>query len=309
MHQLRSHAFQLVPYLLILVFLFQYPELRPFTLSNLLVQLLLFTPVVIIPALRTGRMSYVDIGWPVGLFLNGVQALIFGNTDTARPWLVGAMYLLAGGRMGLMAITGWRLGMLNRELPRYQYQRLRWQRRGWSERPALLFEVAFQGIANMSLLALPAIFLAANPDPRLSPLELFACLLWCASFCFEVVADAQKLRFGLRMKAAGRKGMHCDEGLWKYSRHPNYFGEWMVWNALCLVTIPSLLYLAGAQPWWLTTCGGVSLVFLSYTMYMVLTHYSGAVPAEYYSARKRPGYAAYQKTTNRFFPGPARRLD
>ena len=309
MNQARSHFLQLFQHLLIIGLLCAYPATRPFALANGIIQALLFLPVVIIPAMRTGRMSYVDIGWPVGLFLIGVQALLFGETDTLRTWLVAAMYLFVGGRMGLMAITGWRMGMLDRELPRYRYQRLRWQRRNWAERPALIFEVAFQGIANMGLLALPAILQASNVDPAISPLELFACLLWLAAFGFEFVADAQKLKFNLRMKREGRKGMHCAEGLWKYSRHPNYFGEWMVWNALCLGTVPTLFQLHGAGFEWLAISCGVVLAFLSYTMYLVLTHYSGAVPAEYYSVRKRPGYADYQQTTNRFFPGPVRRAD
>lgn len=309
MKQFRSHTIQLLPYVLITGLLLWHPTMRDFTLSNIAVQLLLFVPVVILPAIRTGRMSYVDIGWPIGLFLIGAQTLYFGETGTLRTWLVAFMYLFIGGRMGLMALVGWRLGMLNRELPRYQYQRLRWQRRGWAERPALLFEVSFQGIANMSLLALPAIYQASNPEPGLSVVEVLAGMLWLAAFCFEFVADAQKLKFGLRMKREGRKGMHCDEGLWKYSRHPNYFGEWMVWNALCLGTGPTLLWMAATQPWWLSGLGAASLAFLSWTMYAVLTHYSGAVPSEYYSVRKRPGYARYQQTTNQFFPGPPRQPD
>ncbi len=191
-------------------------------------------------------------------------------------------------------------------MPRYQYQRLRWARRGWKGKPALLFEVALQGVANMSVLAVPAIVQASNPSSGLSPLEIGAYVLWVAAFVLEFTADAQKMRFGVRMREEKRKGEHCAEGLWKYSRHPNYFGEWMVWNALVLATIPSLLYMAGGTGLWLVLMFCAALVFLSYTMYTILTHYSGAVPAEYYSVQKRPGYAQYQKTTNRFFPGPRR---
>ena len=307
MKQLLAHAMTSLPYLLVLGVLLAWPPFQPFVLTNILVQAALFIAVVIIPAIKTNRMAYVDIGWPVGLFLIGVQVLVFSDGDTARASIVAALYMFAGARMGLMALTGWRLGMLNKELPRYQYQRLRWDRRGWHHRPAMLFEVATQGLANMSVLAIPAIVQAANPTAALSALEIAAYLLWVAAFSFEFTADAQKLKFARRMKAEQKSRMHCAEGLWKYCRHPNYFGEWMVWNALCLATIPSLWYFAGSLPIWLMVSIFAGLLYLCFTMYQVLTYYSGAVPSEYYSAQKRPGYAEYQRTTNMFFPGRARR--
>ena len=77
----------------------------------------------------------------------------------------------------------------------------------------------------MSVLALPAILQAANPAPSLSWLEIFGYGLWLAAFVFEVVADTQKARFGARMRSEGRNHEHCAEGLWRYSRHPNYFAN------------------------------------------------------------------------------------
>lgn len=303
MKQFLAHVTTSLPYLLVLGVLLAWPPFQSFVLVNILVQAVLFVGVVIIPALKTNRMSYVDIGWPVGLFLIGVQVLVFSDGNTTCAWIVAALYMFAGGRMGLMALTGWRLGMLNKELPRYEYQRLRWDRRGWHHRPAMVFEVGAQGLANMSVLAIPAIVQAANPTATISALEIAAYLLWVGAFAFEFTADAQKLKFACRMKAERKSGRHCAEGLWKYCRHPNYFGEWMVWNALCLATIPSLLVLGGSIPLWLILSIATGLLFLPFTMYQVLTYYSGAVPSEYYSVQKRPGYAEYQRTTNMFFPG------
>lgn len=304
MKQYQHHLLQSLPFLAILAVLLQSPSLRVLTLSNLVIQTVLFVLVVIIPAVRTNRMSYVDLGWPIGLFLIGVQVLLLHEGNSFRSWIIAALYLFAGGRMSVMAIIGWRSGWLDKELPRYQYQRMRWDRRGFQHKPALIYEVAGQGLANMTVLAVPAIVEASNPTPSLSVLEIAGYVLWAAAFAFEFVADAQKMRFGVRMRRERRRGEHFAEGLWKYSRHPNYFGEWMVWNALALTAIPSLMHLSNRDGMWQAVFFGAALVFLSYAMYVVLTYYSGAVPAEYYSVKRRPGYAHYQRTTNMFFPGP-----
>jgi steroid 5-alpha reductase family enzyme len=300
--QYVNHLVHTLPYALCLLVLSSSPSLQAFTLANVLVQAVIFLLACIIPALKTGRMSYVDLAWSLGLFFIGLQVLFFSNELTSRSVIVASLYLFAGGRMTLMALIGLKLGYLNKELPRYQYQRLRWQRRGWQEKPAMLFEVASQGFANMTVLALPAILQASNSSPQLSLLEILGYTLWLVAFAFEFIADAQKARFGFRMKSEKRKGEHCEEGLWKYSRHPNYFGEWMVWNALVIASTPSLFTLQTS--YWLTAALALALAYLSYVMYVVLTHYSGAVPSEYYSAQKRPGYVEYQRRTNMFFPGP-----
>lgn len=302
MKQFISHFLASMPYVVVFALFWLLPALHPFALTNALLQTLLFLLVVIIPAIKTGRMSYVDIGWPIGLVLIGLQVWWFAPAQGWHSTIVAAMYLFGGGRMSLMALMGWHYGHLKRELPRYQYQRLRWQRRNWRETPALLFEVASQGIANISVLAVPAMLAVANPSGSLGAVEIFSYALWLAAFVFEFVADGQKMRFVKRMYSEGRKREHCEEGLWRYSRHPNYFGEWMVWNALIIGALPALFALAASLPWWHSIALGLALIYLSYVMYVVLTHYSGAVPAEYYTVQKRPGYADYQRRTSMFFP-------
>lgn len=306
MKQYFNHLMHTLPYIFCLLVMLLSPPLRAFTLSNVIVQAVIFLLICIIPAIKTSRMSYVDLAWPLGLFFIGLQVLFFSDVLTWRSYIIAGLYLFAGGRMMAMALIGLKLGYLNKELPRYQYQRLRWQRRSWQEKPAMLFEVASQGFANMTVLALPAILQASNPSPDLSLLEITGYSLWVAAFVFEFIADAQKARFGLRMQREKRKGEHCEDGLWKYSRHPNYFGEWIVWNALVLSSISSLIFLSHSIAIWQTVAFAIALIYLSYVMYIVLTHYSGAVPSEYYSAQKRPGYAQYQRTTNMFFPGRRR---
>ncbi len=146
--QVREHFLDALPYLTVLVFLGFIGPTRSFALVNAVLQAVLFLVVVLIPTFRTQRMSYVDLGWPWGLVLLGVQALAFNDPANVNGYIVAALYLISGGRLAMMATIGWRKGWLNRELPRYRYQRLRWERRKLNERPAMLYEVSAQGLAK-----------------------------------------------------------------------------------------------------------------------------------------------------------------
>ncbi len=105
------------------------------------------------------------------------------------------------------------------------------------------------------------------------------------------------------MSSLGEKNKVCDVGLWKYTRHPNYFAEWMVWNGLVIAAIPSwwALMTKESLPIWILL--GLGLLFVSRIMYLSLVYLTGAVPSEYYSLQKRPDYAAYKERVNMFFPG------
>jgi len=95
------------------------------------------------------------------------------------------------------------------------------------------------------------------------------------------------------MKDKQIKNAVCKEGLWSICRHPNYFGEWMVWNGLIMASIPSVWLISETQPplIWMTMAAG--LPYLSYGMYDFLVYQTGAVPAEYFSVQKRPDYKKY----------------
>lgn len=298
---------QLLPFFAGWLLLTLSENFRTFGTVNGLLQLLLFTFVVCIPAWRTGRMSYVDIGWPWGLVVIGVLTLLIGQGDGLRVAMVGGLYIFMGGRMGVFALELWRRGALRRELPRYRYQEVRWERRGESNLPlARQVEVLAQGFANASYLSFPAVIIAANPAPSISPIELIGFGMACAAFVFESVADFQKARFVARTKASGERNRVCDEGLWRFSRHPNYFGEWMVWNGLVVMALPSLAHLFESEGLAVAVLLTAGLGFVSRLLYVTLVHHTGATPAEFYSVQKRPEYAAYQRTTNIFFPGPPR---
>jgi len=277
---------------------------------NGVLQLLLFAVVVCLPTWKTGRMSYVDIGWPWGLTVIGVVTWTLSDGNAVRVALVSIAYIFAGSRMGFGAIKLWRLGHLKTELPRYEFQKKRWAKACKNNVPlAMQIEAILQGLANAAFLAFPAFVIASNPSDTVSVFEIIGIVLWFASFGMESIADMQKLKFLRAMKEKGLRHQVCNVGLWKYSRHPNYFAEWMVWNAFVIAAIPSWLALYKIEHISVFVLLGLGLLFASRAMYVTLVTYTGAVPAEYYSVQKRPSYKNYQATTNMFFPGPTKTLN
>ena len=280
-------------------------SLASISFINGVLQMLLFALVVCLPTWRTGRMSYVDIGWPWGLTVIGILTWVYSEGDPIRVALVSMAYIFAGSRMGLGALKMWKMGLLKKEFPRYEYQKRRWIKAGKTNTAlAMQVDAILQGMANASFLAIPAFLIAANPSASISAFEVIGMLVWAGSFAMESTADMQKLAFLRAMKKSGQKNKVCNVGLWKYSRHPNYFAEWMVWNGLVIAAIPSWLALHDHESIVIWGLLGAGLLMASKMMYSTLVYHTGAVPAEYYSVQKRPEYKAYQETTNIFFPGP-----
>jgi steroid 5-alpha reductase family enzyme len=127
--------------------------------------------------------------------------------------------------------------------------------------------------------------------------------LWVLFFLLEHIADIQKQKFLKQCYLENKKRQVCNIGLWKYTRHPNYFSEWMVWNALIVSSIPSLNQYFISEDTLIGFGLLASLLYISRIMYTTLVYYTGAIPSEYYSVQKRPYYKKYQETTNMFFPG------
>ena len=276
---------------------------RDFALCNGLVQLGIFLPFANLPAWRNNRLSYVDFAWPAGIAATGVQLVLLAEARTALTLLVSAIYTLVGLRMAIWAVHMYRPGVLTRDLPRYEYQRQRWARAGFrSERFSVQYEILVQGMANMSFLALPAYLVAADGARAFSPWDAIWAVVWLAAYAFESVADLQKRRYA----GTAQRGGVCDVGLWRYSRHPNYFGQWVQWIALVALALPSLIALRSDVPVVAFVVLALSLAWVIYLMYSTLVYYTGAVPAEHFSRLKRPAYADYQASVNRFFPGPRR---
>ena len=293
-----------VPFILCWILLFYSNSFQSIAIINGIAQLILFLFVVCIPIWITKRMSYVDIGWPWGVALIGIIAYCLINNITLTKTLMVIAYILIGSRMGLGALKMWSLGLLNKEFPRYEYQKIRWKKSGKSnEQLAMQIEALSQGLANASFLAIPIFLVFSSPLTTISFLEIFGFILFALALIFETVADYQKILFLQEMKRLNKRNMVCDVGLWRYTRHPNYFAEWMVWNGLIIASISSYIALFDSEVFWLWIFIGIALLYTSRIMYITLVYLTGAVPSEYYSSQKRPNYKAYQQSTNIFFPG------
>ena len=293
-----------IPFIACWILLFNSNNFQSIALINGISQLVLFLFVVCIPIWKTGRMSYVDIGWPWGVALIGLITYCQINTITLSKTLVITAYILIGSRMGLGALKMWSMGLLKKEFPRYEYQKIRWEKSNKTNIGlAMQVEALSQGLANASFLAIPIFLISVSPLSKLSTLEIVGFTIVILSLVFETIADYQKLKFLKEMKRQNKQNMVCDVGLWKYTRHPNYFAEWMVWNGLIIASIPSYISLLDSEALWLWIMIGLALLYTSRIMYITLVYLTGAVPSEYYSAQKRPAYKAYQQSTNIFFPG------
>ena len=294
-----------LPYLLFFCFIYQVDIFQEMVLVNGVLQIFLFLVVACIPAYFTKKMSFVDIAWPWGLVLIGVLVLFLGEGYRPRIYMVAGMYLFSGLRMGIGALILFSKGHLKSELSRYNYQRRRWDKAGYKNlNLSLQYEIMIQCFANITFLAIPAILMSTNSTNSISTLEYIGVGLWATWFVLEHISDLQKQQFLKKAFLEKKKKQVCNVGFWKYTRHPNYFSEWMVWNAMIIASISSFisLYSEDQQLVWIII--GVGLFYISYIMYTTLVYYTGAVPSEYYTLQKRPNYKAYQEQTNIFFPGP-----
>ena len=303
MKKVFQRSFVYFPFVMGILLLTLYSPWQEFLWWNITVQFLIFVCFACIPAYLTQRMSYVDIAWPWGLVAIGLLVLIFGEGYWLRKSIVAGMYLFSGLRMGVGALILWKKGHLNQELPRYQFQRKRWKKMGFTNDAfSIQYEIMIQGLANMSFLSLPALLHFNNTATSFNALEIIGFVLYLLFVSLEHLADMQKQKFLRQARKENKKRQVCKIGLWRYSRHPNYFFEWMVWNAMLLSTLVVLYqsYLHQGGLYWIGV--GAALLYTSRLMYTTLVYYTGVIPSEYYSMQKRPDYKAYQNQTAMFIP-------
>ena len=300
LNKIKSRLFQIILFSLVFYIFFQIENFQNFLLINLISQIFIFLFIVCLPAYFTDRMSYVDIAWPFGLVAIGIISFFCGDGYLLKKSIISMLYIIAGLRMGIGALILFKKGYLNKELPRYSYQRIRWKKKGFvNDKFSVQYEILLQCFANATFLAIPAILISNNSSQTFSIIEVIGFLVWVIFFFLEHISDLQKQKFLINAKKNNLKNQVCDIGLWKYTRHPNYFSEWMIWNGLIIASFSSLLVNNSMIVFLGTT---TSLLYITILMYQTLVFLTGAIPSEYYSLIRRPDYKKYKQTTNMFFP-------
>jgi steroid 5-alpha reductase family enzyme len=235
--------------------------------------------------------SVVDIFWGPGFVLVAwavfawVGAHDLPDGGQARRWLLVSLVTVWGLRLGgYLALRNLGKG------EDYRYVAMR-QKAGGRFWIISLFKVFLLQALLLWVVSLPIQVgqLPSAPD-GLGPLAIAGAAVWAVGVFFEALGDAQLARF----KAdRANKGKVMDRGLWRYTRHPNYFGDFMVWWGIYLVA------LEGKGTWW-SVVGPLLMSFL-------LLRVSGVAMLEKTITGRRPGYAEYIRRTSAFFPRPPRR--
>jgi steroid 5-alpha reductase family enzyme len=229
-------------------------------------------------------ISLVDLAWgPAFALVALVAALVAGRGDPARRWLLVALTALWGLRLALHLARRKRAEA--GEDRRYRQMRARHPHRFalWS----LGAVFVTQGVLVL-LVSLPLQVGARRPGP-LTPWVIAGLAVFALGLGFEALGDAQLARFTAQPANRGRV---MDRGLWRYTRHPNYFGDACVWWGLWLIVLP-----AGGT-WW-TLVGPAAMTLL-------LVRGSGKRLLERDISQRRPEYADYVRRTSGFVPLPPR---
>ena len=229
---------------------------------------------------RIGNAGLVDVAWSAETALLAAFFSVCGSGWPARRAAVGAVMAIANLRL-----SGYLLR--DRIIGRPEDGRYVELRRGWGAKANVRFFWFFHAQAWAALFfALPALIASANPEPHWQAVEVTALGVWLLAFLGETTADRQLVRFKADKSNRGRT---CRVGLWQYSRHPNYFFEWLMWVAYALFALGSR---------W-----GATAITCPLVMLYLLFRVTGIPATEEQAVRTRgDDYRQYQRTTSAFVP-------
>lgn len=230
---------------------------------------------------RIKNAGVVDIFWSYNFPIIAIILFFLGDGLDMRRALICGMVAIAGLRLGTHLMVRI-VSHLDEEEGRYKQLRKEWVPR--ADRKFFWF-FQMQALSNV-FLAIPFFIVINNADTQLSVFEYVGTLLWIIAFAGETIADWQLKKF----KADPiNKGKVCDVGLWYYSRHPNYFFEWLIWLAYFVFAL--------ASPY------GYLAIISPLVMLYLLLKVTGIPATEEQSIRSKGDlYKAYQKTTSVFVP-------
>ncbi|MCX6611105.1 MAG: DUF1295 domain-containing protein [Acidobacteria bacterium] len=226
--------------------------------------------------------AIVDAGWAFGIAFCAAFYAFHGSGAFPRRWLLAIMVLVWGLRLGLHLL-------FNRIIGHPEEGRYVELRRKWSPNPGWKFLVFYQVQAvSCVLLAIPFLLACLNFEPEFNIFDKAAIFLWVFGTAGVTTADMQLNRFKNNPE---NRGKVCREGLWSWSRHPNYFFEWLVWLSYGLYALTG--------PW-----GFLGMIAPALILHFVL-NVTGIPPTEEQALRsKGEQYRKYQQEVSIFIPMP-----
>ncbi len=233
--------------------------------------------------IRTRNAGYVDVAWAA---LLAVAALLYGSfgPGAGLPRLLIAML---GGIWGVRLA----LHLLARVLHEAEDGRYAALRDHWQGHQGKFFGFFMAQALLVVVFSLPFLAVATNPSTALSLNMALGVIVWAGSLAGESLADMQLAKF---RRCPGNRGKTCRIGLWGWSRHPNYFFEWLHWFGYLLLAWDSPL-------WWLALVGPIAML-------VSLLWVTGIPYTEQQALRSRgEDYRRYQQEVSMFFPWPPRR--
>jgi steroid 5-alpha reductase family enzyme len=228
---------------------------------------------------RTGNAGIVDAGWAAGIAALAILYAAHSNATAHRTALAAGMAAVWGARLAAHLL---RRVMNGPEDGRYADLRRQW---GTGAQRHLFFFFQVQALACV-VLSVPFLIPMFNSSPGLSFAEYAGVGLWFAGMAGEWLADLQLRRF---KSDPANRGKVCSTGLWRYSRHPNYFFEWVIWTGFSVFALGSPF--------------GYAALYAPFLILYFLLRATGVPPAEAQALRtKGDAYRRYQRTTSRFLP-------
>jgi steroid 5-alpha reductase family enzyme len=231
---------------------------------------------------RTKNAGIVDVAWAFGTGVLGIWLVLASpQGDLQRRILIAAIAAIWSVRLGIHLASR---VFSESEDGRYRYLR---EKLGQRVQPFMFLFFQLQALWAV-MFALPMWAAAQSPVAGLTWTDFAGAAIFVISIAGEAVADAQLSRF---RRDSSNRGKVCRIGLWRYSRHPNYFFEWLHWWAYVLIGL--------ASPYWWVTLAGLVVT------YFFLTKITGIPFTEQQALRSRgDAYRRYQETTSAFFPWP-----
>lgn len=233
-------------------------------------------------AMGRRRNDVADVAWGLGFVLAATVALALHGPASTRSVLVTALVAVWGIRLAI------HIHLRNRgksEDFRYRQWREEWGKNFFIRTYLQVF--VLQGVL-LVLVSAPVIHINSVTNPPPGYTDALGILVWSVGFFFEAVGDFQLVRF---MGNPLNKGRIMTSGLWRFTRHPNYFGEVALWWGIFLIAL-------SVPGGWRTIIGPATITFL-------ILKVSG-IPMLEAKYRGNPQYEAYQRRTSSFFPLPPR---